>query len=397
MSQTIDATGDGSVASARPFGMQLGAVGFAIANLVIIQMISYGVWLLFVDPKLGVWKFYPQPFGAYLFWAIMVLVFIGFNLGMHGFSKLSQPLGGIVSTAVTIALGFAIPMLLIFGWGSLDPAFSPEKFAGHGAAGLVVLIGFYGFGIVANSMDGWPWTDAGMQQPMVGYAQIITGFFLTVVGYMALIYPNLASWTAPDRVIMSLPTAIGWFYSVITVWLTTVLVLDLWPYSSFKTRAGRAMAAFFGNFILGTVLYYILLALLKNVLIPAAALEKIGPAINLWPAQLGVWIVHVLLMWALCCGNAPTSLSPAMNRIVRFIITWGLGIAAFVIYMNGFATNVLHEAEIVPGFGGDPLTWVDLLNLILLIFVCYFGCYGLAKKQVPCSVCGRKECICENA
>lgn len=381
MAQSIDATGDGSVASARPFGLQLGSVGFALANLIIIQAISYGVWLLFVDPKQGVWKYYPQPFGAYLFWSILVLVFIGFNLGMHGFSKLSQPLGGMVSTAVTLILGFAIPMLLIHGWGALDPAFSPEKFAGHGAAGLIVLIGFYGFGIVANSMDGWPWTDAGMKQPMVGYAQILTGFFLTVVGYLVLIYPNLASWTAPDRVVMSLPTAIGWFYSVITVWLTTVLILDLWPYSSFKTRAGRAMAAFFGNFILGTILYYVLLALLKNVLIPADALEKIGPAINLWPAQLGVWIVHVLLMWALCCGNAPTALSPAMNRIARFAITWGLGIAAFLVYMKGFAVNVLHEAEIVPGFGGDPLTWVDLLNLILLIFVCYFGCYGLHKKS----------------
>jgi len=180
---------------------------------------------------------------------------------------------------------------------------------------------------------------------------------------------------------MALPTAIGWFYSVITVWLTTALVLDLWPYSTFKTRAGRALAAFFGNFVFGTLLYFILLALLKNVLIPADALEKIGPAINLWPAQLGVWIVFMLLSWALYCGNAPNSLGPAMNRVVRFIITWTLGIGAFVVYMKWFAVGVLNEAPIVPGFGGDPLTWVDLLNLILLIYVVYFGCYGLTQKE----------------
>lgn len=397
MAHSIDATGDGGVVSAKPFGLQLGAVGFAIACFIIYQVISYGVWILFADPQVGIWKFYPQPFGAYLFWTIMVLVFIGFNFGMHGFSSMSQPGGGILATVVTLALGFAIPLLLIFGYGQMDPAFSATNFAGHGASGMIVLIGFYGFGIVANSMDGWPWTDAGLKQPMVGVAQLFTGFFLTFIGYIVLVYPCMASWTAPDRVVMPLPTAVGWFYSVITVWLTTVLVLDLWPYSSFKTRAGRALAAFFGNFVLGTVLYFILLALLKNVLIPADALEKIGPAINLWPAQLGVWIVNILLFWALCCGNAPTSLSPAMNRLARFVITWGLGIGAFVIYMRGFAVNVLHEAEIVPGFGGDPLTWVDLLNTVLLIFVCYFGCYGLAKKQVPCSVCGRKECVCENA
>jgi len=380
MANSSESTGEGTVTSARPFGLELGAVGFAVANFIIIQAISYGVWLLFVDPKVGVWKFYPQPFGAYLFWAILVIVFIGFNLGMHGFSKMKQPGAGILATVVTLALGFAIPMLLIFGWGALDPAFSAKNFAGHGAAGLIVLIGFYGFGVVANSMDGWPWTDAGMKQPMVGFAQIFVGFFLTVVGYLLLVYPAMASWTGPDKVIMSLPTAIGWFYSVITVWLTTVLATDLWPYSSFKTRAGRALAAFFGNIILGTVLYYVLLALLKNVLIPADALAKIGPAINLWPAQLGVWIVNILLVWALCCGNAPTSLSPAMNRIARFVITWALGIGAFVIYMKWFAMDVLHEAAIVPGFGGDPLTWVDLLNLILLIYVVYFGSYGLRKK-----------------
>lgn len=382
MSSSAETASISTTISAKPFGLQLGAVGFAIASFIVIHGISFVVWRLFADPQAGIWKFYPQPFGGYLFWAVMVVVFIGFNLEMHGFNRLRQPIGGIAATAVTLTLGMIIPMLLIYGYGRLDPAFSPVQYAGHGAAGLIVLIGFYGFGVVANSMDGWPWTDAGMKQPMVGIAQIITGFFLTVVGYLALIYPNLASWTAPDRVVMALPTAIGWFYSVITVWLTTVLILDLWPYSTFKTRAGRALAAFFGNFVLGTVLYFILLALLKNVLIPAEALEKIGPAINLWPAQLGVWIVNILLFWALCCGNAPTSLSPAMNRVVRFVITWALGIGAFMVYMKWFAIGVLNEAAIVPGFGGDPLTWVDLLNLILLFYVVYFGSYGLVKKEI---------------
>lgn len=381
MSNSAEATNISTVERSRPFGLQLGAVGFAVASFVIIQAVSLIVWRLFVDPQEAVWKFYPQPFGVYLFWAILVLVFIGFNCGMHGFSHLRQPMGGIASTVVTLALGFGIPMLLIFGYGALDPAFSPRNYAGHGAAGLIVLIGFYGFGVVANSMDGWPWTDAGLKQPMVGIAQILTGFFLTFVGYLVLIYPSLASWTGPDKVVMSLPTAIGWFYSIITVWLTSVLIFEVWPYSSIRSRAKSALGAFFGNILFGTGLYFVLLALLKHVLIPADALEKIGPAITLWPAQLGVWIVFWLLFWALCCGNAPTSLSPGMNRLVRFIITWGLGIGTFVVYTKWFAVEILHEAAIVPGFGGDPLTWVDLLNLVMLIFVVYFGSYGLIRKQ----------------
>ena len=381
MSSPSETTSISTIDSAKPFGLQLGAVGFAIASFIVIYGISFIVWRLFADPQAGLWKFYPQPFGVYLFWAILVIVFIGFNLSMHGFDKLSQPMGGIVVTAVTLAIGFAIPMLLIFGYGRLDPAFSPDKFAGHSAAGLIVLIGFYGFGVVANSMDGWPWTDAGMAQPYVGFAQIISGFLLTTIGYVVLVYPSLASWTGPDKVLMSLPTAIGWFYSIIVAWLTTALIFDLWPHSMFKTRAARALSALFGNFVLGTFVYFVLLALLKHVLIPADALEKIGPAITLWPAQLGVWIVNMLLFWALCCGNSPNAFSPAMNRAVRFIITWTLGIVAFVIYMKWFATDVLNEAAIVPGFGGDPLTWVDLLNLILLIYVVYFGFYGLLKNE----------------
>jgi AAT family amino acid transporter len=98
MSHSSEAASENTVASSKPFGLQLGAVGFAIASFIVIHGISYGVWRLFADPQVAVWKFYPQPFGAYLFWAILVVVFIGFNLGMHGFSQMSQPMGGIVTT-----------------------------------------------------------------------------------------------------------------------------------------------------------------------------------------------------------------------------------------------------------------------------------------------------------
>lgn len=364
----------------RPFGLQLSPALFALACFVVIQAASYAVWRLFVDPKVGVWKFYPQPFNVYLFWGILVLVFVGFNCGMTGFTKIKQPASGLLATAITIALSFAIPGILIFGYGKFDPAFSPLKFAGHGAAGLIVLIGFYGFGVPATGMGGWPWSDR-LQQPLAGIAQIFMGAVLTLVGYLALIYPTVASWAAPDKALMSLPTALGWFYACIVSWLTTFQILDNWPWSVFGSRAKVAFAALLGNLVGGTVIYFGFLALLKNVLIPSDALAKIGGAINLWPAQLGVWVVFWLIFWPNIAGNIPTSLSPGVNRLVRFGITWGLGILSFVVYMHWFAGNVLHEAAIIPGFGGDPLCWVDLLNYVMLIFVCYFGFYGLVKKQ----------------
>jgi AAT family amino acid transporter len=364
----------------KPFGLELSPAVFTLACFFVIQAVSYIVWRLFADPQAAVWKFYPQPFGVYLFWGILAVVFLGFNCGMAGFSNIKQPASGLLATAVTVVLSFVLPGILIFGYGKFDPAFSPAKFAGHGAAGMIVLIGFFGYGVMAAGMGGWPWSDK-MPQPYSGLAQIAVGSVITLIGYLALIYPSFASWTAPDRVLMPLPTAVGWFYSVILCWLTAVESLDNWPWSSFGSRGKVALATLFGNFIGGTIIYFVLLALLKNVLIPADALAKIGGAINLWPAQLGVWIVSWGIFWNLCAGNVPNSFSPAVNRLLRFAITWGLGIGSFVIYMHWFAGAVLHEAQIVPGFGGDPLTWVDLLNYIMLIFMVYFGAYPLVKKQ----------------
>lgn len=365
----------------KPFGLHLSPVVYTLACFVIIQVVSYIVWRLFADPQAAVWKFYPQPFGVYLFWGILVVVFLGFNCGMAGFTKIKQPASGLLATALTLVLSFVLPGILIFGYGRLDPAFSAEKFAGHGAAAMIVLIGFYGYGVLSAAMGGWPW-DARMPQPYSGLAQIAVGSVITFVGYVTLIYPSFASWAAPDRVLMSLPTAIGWFYSVIVCWLATVNQTDNWPWSACGSKAKVALATFFGNFVGGTIIYFVFLALLKNVLIPADALVKIGGAINLWPAQLGVWIVSWGIFWLLCAGNAPNSLSPVLNRLARVVITWSLGIASFVIYMRWFAVKVLHEATIVPGFGGDPLTWVDLLNYIMLIFMVYFGAYPLVKKQL---------------
>ncbi len=364
----------------KPFGLELGPVPFAIACMAVIWGGSYIVWRLFADSQVGVWKFYPQPFNVYLFWGILVVVFIGFNCGMAGFSKIKQPASGLLATAVTLALSFAIPWLFIFGYGKYDPAFSPEKFAGYVPASMIVLIGFYGFGGMATAMGGWPWSDK-MEQPLSGLAQIATGGVISVLLYMFIIYPSFATWTAPDRVLMTLPTAIGWFYSVIVAWLTTANQTDNWPWHVFDSRAKNAIAGFFGNFVLGTVIYFAFLALLKGVLIPADAQAKIGGAFNLWPAQLGVCIVHWGIFWLLCAGNWPTKFSPGANRLLRVLITYGLGIVSFVIYMRWFSPAVLHEAAIVPGFGGDPLGWWDLLNYVMLIFMVYFGAYGLLKKQ----------------
>lgn len=366
--------------SEKVVGLNLGTFGYTIANILVIYGLSYLVWVLFVDPQIGLWKLYPQPFGVYLFWGILVLVWIGFDLELFGFTDIKQPMRGLILFAVTTAISFGFVKILLFGYGRIDPAFSLEG-AGYTALGMIVLIGFYTFTIIPTSMDNWPWKDLGLKQPWLGVAGLFSGFFLTVMAYLLLIYPSLATWTSPDRVVMSLPTAVGWFYSVIVGTFTIHLLFENRLWIATGSRASRALSALTLNFLIGTVVYFVFLALLKSFLIPAEAQVKIGAAINLWPAHLGVWVLSWMLVWALIAGNSPTQLGPLMNGIVRTVIVYGLGILSFVIYMGWFAMEVLHEAPIVSGFGGDPLTWVDLVNYVLLIWVAYFGCYGINKKE----------------
>lgn len=356
---------------------------FPIAVLLIVHVVSLGVWRLFVDPALAVWRYYPQPFGMYLFWGILVLVFIGFNLGMAGFSSLTQPLRGLAATGTTLLLAFVIAGTLVHGYGLLDPVFSAAGNAGYGSTGLIVLIGFYGFGIVATGMGGWPWSDAGLSPAMGGFAQLATGCCLTALGYFLLVYPNLSSASGAHGVLLTLPVVIGWFYSVIVAWLTTFLIFDNWPWSILKHRSHVALAAFAGNFILGTAIYFGHLALLDSVLIPDHALEKIGSTLPIWAAQLGVWIVFWLIFWANVMGNLPHRFGTFTNRAVRIVLCWSLGVLSFVIYTRWFSGSVLHESAIVPGFGGDPLTWVDLLNFVMLIYVVYFDFFGISKIRTP--------------
>ena len=363
----------------KPFGLQLGQTAFSLVSLLIILAGSYFIWELFADPSQAVWKLYPQPFGAVLFWSILFVVFFGFMGELWGLNHVQQPARGLLWIALTTALALIVVTGLLCGYGSLDPAFDISK-GGYTATTMVVLIGFYTWGILGTTMGHWPWVDLGLKQPWVGISEFFFGFFLTFFGYFILIYPNVASWTSPDNIVLPLTTVIGWFYSVILSWLTIFLIFDNWPWSAFGSRAKTAIAALVGNFVVGTGIYFAFLALLKGVLVPEEAQASLGDAINVWPAQLGVCMAFWLIAWANVVGNPPTGLSALANRVIRLVINFGLAIATFVVYTRWFAIDVLHEAEISPGFGGDPLTWMDLMIYVMLVYVIYLGSYGLTKK-----------------
>jgi len=366
------------VRTKKPFGLSVSPITFAMAHLAIIMVVSLIVWNLFADPKQGLWKLYPQPFGAIMFWFILEVVFLAFNGDLWLVHRLKQPLSGLVAFVVGSVLALLTVGILVYGIGSFEPAFNPSG-AGWTATGMIVLMGFYFFGILATSMGHWPWVDLGLKQPWVGIIEFFEGFFLSCIGFFVLIYPNVASWSQNGHVVLPLVTAVGWFYSVIVSWLTIANGLDNWPWSGLGSRAKTAMGSFFGNFIIGTGIYFLFLALLKNFLIPLEAQKSLGVAITMWPAQLGICILFWVLTWNIVFDTR--ALNTLSKKVVRIVITYGLGIVTFLVYTRWFAVSVLHEAEISHGFGGDPLTWVDLMMLIMLIYAVYFGSYGFIKKN----------------
>lgn len=362
-------------------GPELGVLLYGISIITIVLVISLAVWYLIGDPKVSIFKLYPQPFGAVMFWAILCVVFLGFNGEMWPFNDIRQPQAGILALIFTAVIDLIVIVFLNYVYGAMDPTFSP-KAGGTGwvATGMIVLFGFYAYGVHTNSMDHWPWKDLGLKQPAVGIIEVFLGSLITLVLYLLLMYPNLAAWTTSGKALMSLPTAVGWFYSVIVCWLTTALLWENWPWSKFGSRASVAICSFIGNFLGGTAIYFIFMYLLKGYFIPHEAQKLLAGAITLWPAHLGVIIVAWILVWCLVFQNYPKSYGLIATLFLRTAIVYNLGFITFIVYTRWFGPLVLHEPAISANFGGDPLNYMDLFNLVLLIYVVYFGTWPLALR-----------------
>jgi len=356
---------------------ELGTFTYGISNTIIILVLSLAIWFLW---GLDIETLFPGMFGAYLFWAVLCIVFLGFCGESWPFTKLPQPQAGILALLVTLILDVIIVNALS-GYGSVIPTFSTAPGGtGWTAIAMIVLFGFYGYGVQSNNMDHWPWKDIGLKQPYVGIIEIFVGTFITGVLYFLLLYPTLAAYASKIQPLLPLPTVVGWFYAVVVFWLTSALLWENWPWTMFSSRAAKAMASLFGNFLGGTVVFYFFMYLLQNFLIPADAQKALGDGITLWPAQLGVCIAGVELAMLLCFQSWPTTGSLSTRLIIRTIIAFAVGILVFYIYTRWFGF-VLKEAPVTKDFGGNPLMFMDLFNCVLLIYTVYFASWPLKSQK----------------
>lgn len=351
--------------------------GFGLANLVVVTALSLGFWYLLIDPVVSPLHTYPFPFEEVLFWAILMVVFLGFNLEFAGFERIAQPWRGLALIVVTVALAVGITALMAT-WGGFDPAFGTGRAEGNGylTPALYVLFGFFTYLTVVINWGHWPFRDKGLTQPAAGFSEIVAVTGPTIILFVAFVLPNQASWAQPGHVLLSLPTTVGWVYSVIVVAIVTGLLTDNWPWRV-AGRGGRtAAASLIGNIILGSGVYFVFLALSQALLGPTAV-AALGAGMTKFPAEMGVCWVFWMILWANAFGNWPNKANLAVAYLSRIVITLVLGVATFLLYYFVLAPDVLHEPAVAGSAHGDALGWMDWMVLWILFYVVYLGSYGL--------------------
>ena len=349
--------------------------------------ISLVTWWLFADPKLGIVSSYPFPFLFVSVWLIMVVVWFAFNFELSIFAWLPdrQPLKGIVITGFTALLIYIMYLILNVGWGALNPNLLTTSPTGYVLSSFVVLIGFYTWAMVSSTFEAWPFADAGIKQPFLGLSQWLLGFALMVVCYFMLVYPALIN---PEHAILDFFTMTGWWYSCVVALLLVTNTWGRWPITLMsENRAVRAIGTGILGFIVGTIWYFIALALLKSGLIPQAIQAEMAKAsptlINYYTAELGIFLIFAVLFLFLFFENWPTKFGNLANIIIRTIICVATAIIMFLIFMNGFGVAVLHETAptlVVGNWGGDPFIFMDWWIGLFLVVGIFFECWPLMKK-----------------
>ncbi len=357
---------------------------FGLANLIVVVGFALGFWYLLIDPHTSLVASYAEPFDELLFWAILMVVFFGFNLEFHGFERMPQPLRGLVLIGVIVGLTFGITYLFE-GWGHFNPEFSSGVKMGNGffAAALYVLFGFYTYLTVVINWDHWPWRHLGLSQPWLGIAEIGTVTGPTVVLYALFGSPNLAVWTKPMRNLLDVPTTIGVVYSIILAVIITGLLTENWPWrlaaaggETEVSRGGRqALASLIGNIAVGIGIYFVFRVLVGAIMGHTFRLLSVNG--NEYPAELGVCWSFWMIIWANAFDNRPTGFSMGVNYAVRIAVTLGLAVGTFILYSYVLAPHILGEPVVAGHVYGNALGWMDWLILWILFYVVCLGSFGI--------------------
>lgn len=347
-------------------------------TMVVVVALSLSSWYLLADPKWSLHHAYPFPVNAVLFWAILSVVFLGFNLEFWGFDRLTQPTKGLAIVATVVVMAIGITALLGAGLGHFDARFAADRQDGTGylAGALFVLFGFFTFVTAVVNWEHWPWASRGMRQPKKGLLEIGSMLVPTVIIYLILGLPTMA--IKPGHTVLPLNTVIGWFYSIIVAMLVTALMAENWPWRLAGPGWKTAATSVAGNVALGTAIYFAFLSLAK-ALIGSNTVHLLGPGIHSYPAQIGVCWAFWMIFWSNACTNFPNTASAARNYAARIGTTLSLGIVTFLAYYHVIARTALHEPVTAGNLNGNALGFIDWVILWTLFYVVCLESYGLRQ------------------
>lgn len=380
-------TDDVEVGASRPPAKRtLPWWAFGLANLAVVLVLSVLSWWLLVDPQWSPLGAYPQPYTALLFWTILATVWVGFTFEWFGPTRVPQPWRGLIAIALILAVAVAITVVLAYVWGAFDPSYAADREGGNGftTGNLFVLFGFFFYVWSAVNAGHWPWSQSA-RQPWVGLGELTLVLVPTFLVYAVLVLPNLALWAAPDSALLSAPTTIGWFYSLVVAAIVTGLLAENRPWSFAKRPAAIAVTALVGNVVLGTVLYFVLLPVAK-LLMGTANVEALGASVTSHAAELGVCWAFWMIAWANVFGNKPTGYSAWINVTVRIAVTAALALLTYPLYYFVLAPYVLHEPLAAGTLYGDALGFVDWAVLWTLWYVLFLGSWGLPPAHEAAEV-----------
>lgn len=386
MTVAADAIGERGEKRAGSAPRALAWWAFGMANLGVVLVLSIGSWWLLADPQWSALGGYPQPYTAVLFWVVIAVVWVGFTFEWLGPASLPQPWRGLAGIALTIAIGVAITVVVAYGWGALDPSFAAGREAGAGftTGNLFVLFAFFFYVYSAVNAGHWPWSGP-VRQPWTGLGELTLLLIPTFACYSVFVLPNLAMWATPDGAIMDVPDIVGWFYSLVVAAIVTGLIAENRPWSFAKSPGRIAGVALIGNALLGTLLYFGLLAVAK-LLIGSSNVAALGSAVGIHAAELGVCWAFWMVAWANVFGNKPTRYGAGANIAVRVIVTFVLAMLTYLLYYFVVARYVLHEPAAGGSLFGDALGFMDWSILWMLWYVLFLGSYGLPRAKPEVAV-----------